>query len=94
MIRGCVPKKLFVFGSEFSAQFEDATGFGWDIASSKFDWQRLLNAKMQEIQRLNGIYKKLLHGSGVTTFEGAGKLIDEHTVEISGKVYIFSVVFT
>ncbi|CEG00904.1 Pyridine nucleotide-disulphide oxidoreductase,class I, active site [Ostreococcus tauri] len=85
VIRGCVPKKLFVFGSEFSAQFEDATGFGWDIASSKFDWQRLLNAKMQEIQRLNGIYKKLLHGSGVTTFEGAGKLIDEHTVEISGK---------
>lgn len=82
VIRGCVPKKLFVFGSEFAAQFQDAQGFGWDVDEPTLDWKRLLIAKTKEIQRLNGVYQKLLHGSGVSTFEGAGKLIDKHTVEI------------
>lgn len=84
VIRGCVPKKLFVFGSEFAAQFQDAHGFGWDVNTPTLNWKRLLAAKTNEIQRLNGIYEKLLHGSGVATFEGAGKLVDKHTIEICG----------
>ena len=78
VIRGCVPKKLFVFGSGFKAEFEDAAGFGWDVdPNPKLNWSKLLEAKTKEITRLNGIYGRLLDGSGVTAYEGAGKLLDE-----------------
>ena len=84
VIRGCVPKKLFVFGSGFKAEFEDAAGFGWDVdPNPKLNWSKLLEAKTKEITRLNGIYGRLLDGSGVTAYEGAGKLLDKHTVEIT-----------
>jgi glutathione reductase (NADPH) len=83
VIRGCVPKKLFVYGSEFAAGFQDAEGFGWVMDNVKLDWKHLLDAKQKEIQRLNGIYERLLAGSGVHTHEGSGKLIDRHTVEIT-----------
>jgi len=83
VIRGCVPKKLFVYGSEFAAGFQDAEGFGWVVDDVKLDWKRLLAAKQNETQRLNGIYEKLLAGSGVHTHEGSGRLIDRHTVEIT-----------
>ena len=77
VIRGCVPKKLFVFGSGFKAEFEDAAGFGWDVdPNPKLNWSKLLEAKTKEITRLNGIYGRLLDGSGVTAYEGAGKLLD------------------
>lgn len=85
VIRGCVPKKLFVFGSGFSADFEDASGFGWVLSEPKLDWKRLLDAKLKETERLNGIYERLLDGSGVTSYVGAGKLLDNHTVEITGQ---------
>jgi glutathione reductase (NADPH) len=84
VIRGCVPKKLFVFGSGFKAEFEDAAGFGWDVdPNPKLNWSKLLEAKTKEITRLNGIYGRLLDGAGVTAYEGGGKLLDKHTVEIT-----------
>jgi len=73
VIRGCVPKKLLVYGAGFREEFKDAEGFGWSHGGKmpEFNWERLLAAKTGEIERLNGIYKGLLGGAGVTTFEGA-----------------------
>src|SRR5271154_3750086 len=55
VIRGCVPKKLMVYASEFRDEFETARGYGWTIGETRFDWTRFLMAKDQEIARLSGI---------------------------------------
>ena len=85
VIRGCVPKKLLVYGAQFADAFVDAAGFGWQVAPPVHDWAALIAAKDREIDRLEGVYRKLLKDSGVTLIEGRGKLVDPHTVEINGK---------
>jgi glutathione reductase (NADPH) len=87
VIRGCVPKKLLVYGSHFAEEFEDAAGYGWQIGESKFSWPTLIANKDNEIDRLNGAYKRLLSDAGVTLHEGRGRLIDANTVEVAGKRY-------
>ncbi len=84
---GCVPKKLFVYASEFTHALHEAKGFGLDFKLNKFNWETLRDNKTQEIERLNGIYKNLLDNSGVTSIWGHGKLIDANTVEVEGKKY-------
>jgi glutathione reductase (NADPH) len=85
VIRGCVPKKLLVYGAQFADAFADSVGFGWEPHAPGFDWGRLVAAKDAEVDRLNLIYKKLLADSGVALFEGHGRLVDPHTVEVAGK---------
>src|SRR5699024_1779707 len=85
VIRGCVPKQLLVYASQFSEDFEDAAGHGWSVGDTAFSWPDLIAAKDQEIDRLNGIYHKLLDNAGVTLHEGRGRLIDRHTVEVDGR---------
>jgi len=85
VIRGCVPKKLFVYGSSFSSEFSDAAGYGWHVDKPRLDWEKLLFAKAKEVERLNGVYKRLLDNSDVKLHEGSGKLIDAHTIEITAK---------
>lgn len=82
---GCVPKKLLVYASHFSEDFENAKGFGWQMQESAHDWPTLINNKDHEIQRLNGIYRHLLNGPGVDIFDGRARIIDKHTVEVNGK---------
>jgi len=82
VIRGCVPKKLMVFASQFSEAFEDAAGYGWSVGETRFDWSALVAAKEKEITRLEGVYGRLLEGAGVTVHEGRGRLVDAHTVEV------------
>jgi glutathione reductase (NADPH) len=84
---GCVPKKLLVYGSHFADDFEQAKGYGWSVGQSTFDWPTLIANKNREIERLNGIYRKLLVNSGVTLLEGHGHLLDPHTVEVNGQRY-------
>jgi glutathione reductase (NADPH) len=79
---GCVPKKLFVYASHFSEEYHHAEGFGWDRASPAFHWPTLLENKNNEISRLNGIYRGLLDGAGVTHFEGRARIVDAHHVAI------------
>ncbi len=79
---GCVPKKLFVYGSHFHEEFEDAAGFGIDVGGSSFSWPTLRDNKTREIERLNGIYRNLLDGAGVTLHEGRAQLLDAHTIEV------------
>ncbi|MGE0718258.1 MAG: glutathione-disulfide reductase [Alphaproteobacteria bacterium] len=85
VIRGCVPKKLLVYGASFRDAFEDARGFGWDVGMPVHDWPTLIAAKDREIGRLEGIYRKLLTDAGVTPIEGRGRLLDRHTVEVAGR---------
>ena len=85
VIRGCVPKKLLVYGSAFESEFRDAVGFGWDHGDKmpEFSWERLIAAKNGEIERLNGIYGRLLDGAGVEKYEGAGRVTGPNSVEIT-----------
>ncbi len=84
VIRGCVPKKLFVFASHFSEDFEDAEAYGWTVGKSSFSWSKLVANKDVEIDRLNGIYIRMLGGAGVKMFDGHAKLLDKHTIQIAG----------
>lgn len=83
VIRGCVPKKLMVFASEFSSAFEDAKSYGWNIKDAIFDWAVFRDEMNAELDRLEGIYRKLLANSGVETFDLRAKLVDANTVELS-----------
>ena len=85
VIRGCVPKKLFTYAAHYAEDFEDAVGFGWQEAHPGFDWPTLIANKDAEIDRLNGIYIKMLNNAGVDLIEDRGVLIDPHTVEVGGK---------
>ncbi len=82
---GCVPKKLLVYAAHYAHDMEDAAGFGWTVGERSHDWGRLIAAKDKEIARLNGIYRRLLEGAGVTIFEGRARLVDPHTVEVAGQ---------
>jgi glutathione reductase (NADPH) len=82
VIRGCVPKKLLVYGAHFADDFADAAGYGWTVPTPSFDWATLIGNKDKEIDRLNGVYLKLLADSGVKLYEGRARLVDNHTVEI------------
>ncbi len=80
---GCIPKKLFVYGSHFAYDLEDARGYGWSTESS-FDWATLRANKDREIARLNGIYEGLLKRAGVDLLKGHTRLLDPHGIEIGG----------
>ena len=83
VIRGCVPKKLMVFASEYSDAVEDAAAYGWDLQHGPFDWSRFKTRLHAELDRLEGVYRNLLAGSGVTTFDARAHLVDAHTVQLS-----------
>ena len=85
VIRGCVPKKLFSYAADFSHVFDDAEGFGWSVGPRTFDWSKLIATKNKEIDRLEGIYGKLLGGAGVQTFDGRAVLTGANSVSVCGK---------
>src|SRR6185437_6437863 len=74
-----------VQAGEYGAWAEDAAGFGWTITKGPHDWAKLIAAKDREINRLEGIYRKLLANAGATIFDGRATLIDPHTVSVNGK---------
>ncbi len=82
VIRGCVPKKLFVYASQYSEHFKDAAGFGWTVGESSFDWKKLIEAKDREIARLEGLYRKGLDNAKAEIFDTRAELVDAHTVKL------------
>ena len=87
VIRGCVPKKLLVFASQFSEAFEDSAGYGWSVGDTEFSWPAMVEAKEREISRLENVYGQLLANAGVKAHAGRGVLVDAHTVEVDGQRY-------
>jgi glutathione reductase (NADPH) len=84
VVRGCVPKKLMVYASEYSHSFQTAKGFGWTIDNARFDWGEFLRQKDKEIARLSGVYVRNLENAGAELVHGKARLIDAHTVEVEG----------
>ncbi len=87
VMRGCVPKKLLVYGAHFAHDLEDMAGYGWTVGDVSFDWPTLVTAKNRELERLEGVYKTILRSSNVTLLEGHGALVDPHTVSVDGRSY-------
>ncbi len=85
VIRGCVPKKLFVYASKFPEEFEAAGGFGWTVGEPSFDWKTLIANKDREIDRLNGVYIGNLDRSGVEILQTRAEVVDPHTVRLLGE---------
>ncbi len=81
---GCVPKKLYVYASEFAEEFEAAKGFGWQSERPQHSWAKLLQNKDEEIARLNGIYINLLKTAGVEIFQGHASLLGKGQVLVNG----------
>ncbi|SMX27849.1 Glutathione amide reductase [Pelagimonas phthalicica] len=83
VIRGCVPKKLMVFASGYPEMVAEAQAYGWDMSAGDFNWDHFHDKLTTELDRLEGIYRKLLAGSGVESFDARAKIVDAHTVELS-----------
>ncbi len=83
VIRGCVPKKLLVYASHFSEEFEDAAGFGWHLGERRFDWPTLIANKDREIARLSAMYERGLNTAGATIIHSRAELRDAHTLHLS-----------
>jgi glutathione reductase (NADPH) len=84
---GCVPKKLYVYASEYGKAFEDARGFGWSSGEKHFDWATLRDNKKTEISRLNDVYRRLLAGSSAELIEGRARIVDANTVAVGERHY-------
>jgi glutathione reductase (NADPH) len=82
VIRGCVPKKLLVYASRFSHEFEDAAGFGWHVPQPTFDWPTLIANKDREIDRLEKAYVTTLERFNVNLVRSRAVLEDAHTVRL------------
>ncbi len=87
VIRGCVPKKLMVYASDYAHYFEEARGYSWQYDTPSFNWKAFTKARDQEIDRLNGLYLKTLQNNNVELISGSARFIDPHSVEVAGKKY-------
>ena len=85
VLRGCVPKKLLIYGSEFSHQVEDAIGYNWEVGSFNPNWNDLILKKNKELDRLHNIYKSLIINSGCDLIPGWGKLLSAHEVLVKSE---------
>jgi glutathione reductase (NADPH) len=84
VLRGCVPKKLYVYASRFADDFHDAAGFGWSVGEARFDWPTLVAAKNKEIDRLSDAYRDNLVRSGAKLVEERAAVVDPHRVRLAG----------
>ena len=85
VIRGCVPKKLYVYASQFPEHFADAAGYGWTVPEASFDWPTLVANKDKEIARLEAIYKRNVEGAGGEAFHSRAVLVDPHSIYLQAE---------
>jgi glutathione reductase (NADPH) len=88
VIRGCVPKKLLVYASRFSDEFEDAAGYGWSVPEPTFHWPALIANKDREIARLEAAYTNTLERFDVTLVKSRAALEDAHTVRMATGAHV------
>jgi glutathione reductase (NADPH) len=84
VIRGCVPKKLLVYGAHFAEDLEDAAMFGWDIPTKRFDWPTLRDNVLAEVSRLEGAYTETLTSHNVTIFHERAELTGPDSLRLAG----------
>ncbi len=82
VIRGCIPKKFFVYASAFPEEFEDSVGYGWTVEGAHFDWPTLIANKNRQLVRLEGHYRHAVERPGGMVFEDRAVLKDKHTVHL------------
>ena len=85
VIRGCVPKKLLVYGSRYASEFADAGGFGWTYRDLHFDWPTLIRNVRREVDRLNGVYTRTLENAGVDKFLTRAALESPHEIKLADR---------
>ncbi|KGM88146.1 NADPH-glutathione reductase [Roseovarius mucosus DSM 17069] len=83
VIRGCVPKKLMVFASEYRGAMADAQAYGWTVHAGGFDWATFRDKLHAELDRLETVYRGILKNNGVETYDSRARLVDPHTVELA-----------
>ena len=88
VIRGCVPKKLLVYGAHFAEDLNDAAMFGWDIQACRFDWPVLRDNVLAEVDRLEGLYRQTLTNHGVTIFDERAVITDSSTIRLGSGLEI------
>jgi glutathione reductase (NADPH) len=97
VIRGCVPKKLLVYGSHFAEELQDAAHYGWTVEGMKFDWGTLRDTVLRDVDRLNGLYEQTLENNKVERFLERATITGPHSVklasgrEITAKVILVAV---
>ncbi len=85
VIRGCVPKKLLVYGARYAKELENAPAYGWSPGDVLFDWPTLIGNVTAEVDRLNGVYTRILEQAGVTTMLTRATVEDPHTVKLADR---------
>jgi glutathione reductase (NADPH) len=85
VIRGCVPKKLLVYGSRYGSEFPDAKGFGWTCGGLSFDWPTLIHNVKREVDRLNGVYTRTLENAGVDKFLTRATVEGPHEIKLADR---------
>jgi glutathione reductase (NADPH) len=87
VIRGCVPKKLLVYGAHFAEDLDDARRFGWQIEGAAFDWPTLRDNVLAEVARISGLYRETLENHAVDIYEGHAAVIGPNSVRIDGRTF-------
>jgi glutathione reductase (NADPH) len=85
VLRGCVPKKLLVYATHLREAISDAVSYGWSMGEPALDWGKLVINKNAELDRLEGIYERMLANAGVRVVTGRAVVVDPHTVEVDGQ---------
>jgi glutathione reductase (NADPH) len=85
VIRGCVPKKLLVYGSRYGSEFAEAKGFGWTCEDLRFDWPTLIHNVKREVDRLNGVYTRTLESAGVDKFLTRAAVEGPHEIKLADR---------
>jgi len=80
--RGCIPKKLMVYASHFPHWFEDAKDYGWSVGEASLNWKKMTTAVNGEVDRLNGVYQRMLDKANVIVYQGYAQFVDAHTLAI------------
>jgi glutathione reductase (NADPH) len=83
VIRGCVPKKLLVYGSHFAEELQDAAHYGWTVEGMKFDWATLRDTVLRDVDRLNALYEQTLENNKVERFLERATITGPHSVKLA-----------
>ena len=87
VLRGCVPKKLLFYASQYASDFKDSFGFGWQRFNPKHSWSELIDNKNKELDRLSKIYSEILSNSKCELILGKASLINKHQLKVGQKYF-------